>query len=51
MHGAWVRFAANGDPGWPRYELERRATRRFDVESTVVDDPRAAERALWHAVL
>jgi carboxylesterase type B len=51
MHGAWVRFAANGDPGWPRYELERRATRRFDVESTVEDDPRAAERALWHAVL
>ena len=22
MHGAWVAFAATGDPGWPRYDLE-----------------------------
>jgi para-nitrobenzyl esterase len=51
MHGAWVRFAATGDPGWPRYDLERRATMRFDVASAVVDDPRSAERALWHGML
>jgi carboxylesterase type B len=47
MHGAWVRFAATGDPGWPRYEPGRRATMRFDTESRVVDDPRAFERRLW----
>jgi para-nitrobenzyl esterase len=47
MHGAWVAFAATGDPGWPAYEPARRATMRFDVESTVVDDPRAFERAVW----
>ena len=23
MHGAWVAFAASGDPGWPRYDLGR----------------------------
>ena len=47
MHSAWVSFVTRGDPGWPRYDLKRRATIRFDSESTVVDDPRAAERALW----
>jgi para-nitrobenzyl esterase len=39
-----------GDPGWPRYDLKRRATMLFDCECTVVDDPRAAERALWELV-
>jgi carboxylesterase type B len=47
MHAAWVAFATSGDPGWPKYELSRRATMRFDTTSEVVDDPRAAERALW----
>ncbi len=50
MHSAWVSFMTQGDPGWPRYDLKRRATMRFDVECTVVDDPRAAERALWELV-
>jgi carboxylesterase type B len=47
MHAAWMAFAAAGDPGWPRYELMRRATMRFDTTSVVVDDPLSAERALW----
>ncbi len=47
MHAAWVTFARTGDPGWPRYELSRRATMRFGPTSGVVDDPHAAERALW----
>jgi carboxylesterase type B len=50
MHAAWVAFATNGDPGWPTYDLGRRATMRFDTTSEVVDDPRAAERALWEGV-
>jgi para-nitrobenzyl esterase len=52
MHGAWVSFAAHGDPGpgWPQYDLERRATMRFDVTSQVVPDPRAWERKLWAGV-
>ena len=45
MHRAWVAFAATGDPGWPRYDLDRRATMRFDSVSRVVDDPRWWERA------
>jgi carboxylesterase type B len=47
MHAAWVAFATNGDPGWAKYDLSRRATMRFDTTSEVVDDPRAMERELW----
>ncbi len=47
MHRAWIAFATNGYPGWPKYELPRRATMRFGVPSRVADDPRAAERELW----
>jgi para-nitrobenzyl esterase len=50
VHGAWVRFAAEGNPGWPRYDLHRRATMRLGVPSEVVDDPYAPERALWDGV-
>jgi carboxylesterase type B len=47
MHSAWVAFAASGDPGWPRYDLNRRMTMRFDATPEVVDDPLAGERAFW----
>ena len=47
MHRAWVSFATHGDPGWPRYDLARRATMRFDVQSEVVDDPGSVRRRLW----
>jgi para-nitrobenzyl esterase len=50
MHAAWVAFASTGDCGWPEYEPGRRATMRFDRVSEVVDDPRAAQRALWEGV-
>jgi carboxylesterase type B len=50
MHAAWVAFATTGDPGWPRYDLARRATMRFDLASEVVDDPRPALRRIWAAV-
>lgn len=47
MHAAWVAFAAGGDPGWPKYDLSRRATMRFDTGSEVLKDPRSVERTLW----
>jgi para-nitrobenzyl esterase len=47
MHAAWVAFATHGDPGWPRYDLHRRPTMRFDTDCKVVWDPHSAERALW----
>ncbi|MDJ1137574.1 carboxylesterase/lipase family protein [Streptomyces iconiensis] len=48
MHGAWVRFARTGDPGWEPYDGMRRATMRIDAEWTRVDDPRSQERQVWH---
>jgi para-nitrobenzyl esterase len=50
MHRAWVDFATRGDPGWPRYDLDRRPVRRFDVVPTLVEDPYASQRALWAGV-
>ena len=50
MHAAWVAFVTNGEPGWPLYDLTRRATMRFDATSEVIDDPRAAMRTLWEGV-
>jgi para-nitrobenzyl esterase len=47
MHGAWVAFSSTGDPGWPRYDTDRRATMRFDTVSCVIEDPRSFERRLW----
>lgn len=51
MHAAWIAFARTGDPGWPRYDLDRRATQRFDTTLEVLDDPMADERRLWTGIL
>lgn len=45
MHPAWVAFATHGDPQaptiphWPQYDLARRQTMIFDLESRVDSDP------------
>lgn len=55
MSEALLRFAKTGDPNggglaWPRYDLGRRGTMLFDVESRVMDDPRKAEREFFGRV-
>ena len=50
VHSAWVAFAATGDPGWPAYDLLHRTTMRFDIDSHVVNDPRAWERTVWEGI-
>lgn len=50
MHSAWIRFATGGNPGWPKYDLTRRATMRFDTSPEVIDDPQSAQRVLWEGV-
>lgn len=47
---AFVRFARTGNPGWRPYDLRRRSTMVFDIESRVVDNPRAWERELFARV-
>ena len=45
MSSAWIAFARTGDPNtaalprWPQYDLARRATMIFDVNSRVENDP------------
>ncbi|MFD9319419.1 hypothetical protein ACFWDQ_17315 [Streptomyces sp. NPDC060053] len=48
MHGAWVRFARTGDPGWEPYTNEHRTTIRIDDKWNQVDDPRSRERQAWN---
>ncbi|HET9492976.1 MAG TPA: carboxylesterase/lipase family protein [Chloroflexia bacterium] len=50
MHAAWVAFASTGECPWPKYDLARRATMRFDLEPRVMDDPLSWERRLWEGV-
>ncbi|MFJ2055910.1 carboxylesterase/lipase family protein [Streptomyces sp. NPDC087908] len=49
MHRAWVAFVTDQDPGpdWPRYTADGRATRIWDVEPRVAEDPLGPVRALW----
>jgi len=39
MAPAWLAFARTGDPGWPAYDAQTRATKIFDIDSKVVNDP------------
>ncbi len=57
MGDAWVSFARNGSPAaddlpdWPRYDLARRRTIRFDVdEIEVIEDPMSSERRAWDGI-
>jgi para-nitrobenzyl esterase len=47
MHGAWVRFISEGDPGWAPYNLGTRPVRVFSEASATRDDPLRAEREAW----
>jgi len=47
MHGAWVRFVTDGDPGWARYETSRRPVMVFDEPSAVHEDLLTLERVAW----
>jgi para-nitrobenzyl esterase len=47
VNAAWLAAATGGEP-WDRYDLDRRATRRFGgADPGVLDDPNGEERALW----
>jgi para-nitrobenzyl esterase len=49
MHGAWVAFVRDLDPGaqWPGYTREERATMVWDSTPKVAADPLSAEREIW----
>ena len=47
MSSAWIRFARTGNPGWPAYRADSRATMVFDVNSRVANDPNREERLMF----
>src|SRR5215471_11445305 len=49
-HRVWVDFIASGDPGWARYDTDRRTTGLLSDAVTAADDPAGDERALWDGI-
>ncbi|MEW2390812.1 carboxylesterase family protein [Streptomyces venezuelae] len=47
MRAAWTSFAAQGDPGWPAYDRDRRLVRLFDTAPTVTAYPEERSRLIW----
>jgi para-nitrobenzyl esterase len=47
MRREWLEFAAAGDPGWPLYGTEHRATRVYDLQPDVVSYPEETSMRLW----
>ncbi len=56
MSEMWSTFArtghpdAKGQPKWPAYTLQERATMEINAQCTVVDDPYSLERKLWETL-
>jgi para-nitrobenzyl esterase len=50
MHRAWIDFARSGRPGWAAYDLGTRATMTFDLNSTLIYDPRPEQRVAWEGI-
>ena len=44
-----ISFASQGSVDWPAFDLDRRATRVFDLTPAVIDDPEPEIRALWES--
>jgi para-nitrobenzyl esterase len=47
MRSAWTRFAGDGDPGWPAYDVARRLTRVFGRRPGVMPYPEEKSRVIW----
>jgi para-nitrobenzyl esterase len=47
MRAAWTAFAADGDPGWPAYEPDRRLSQIFDTPSVVAAYAEESSRLIW----
>lgn len=51
LHDAWGAFAAAGDPGWARYDVQDRCAMIFGPAGPrVAADPFASAREAWRAL-
>jgi para-nitrobenzyl esterase len=46
----FARTAAQGQPAWPAYTTEQRATMFIDAQCRVVNDPFSLERRIWDSI-
>ena len=46
--GALINFAWSGEPNWRQYDGDQRNTQMFGANASVVGDPEATIRRLWH---
>jgi para-nitrobenzyl esterase len=47
LHQAWVGFITAGEPGWPRYDTDQRATRVLAAPSATTAYPEEKSRRIW----
>jgi len=50
VHDAWVRFARDGDPGWPTFDVSSRPVNSFGADTVLLHDPEPERRAVWEGV-
>ena len=50
VHRAWVDFVTTGEPGWPVYDPRGGPVQVFGTLTSVVPDPRGAQRQVWEGV-
>lgn len=48
IHGRWVSFAKNGDPGWPKFDRAQALSMTFDADSKVEAHRHDEEYGVWH---
>ncbi len=47
MHATWVRFARDGDPGWPSFRADRQLVRQIGTETRDTEGLHASEYLAW----
>jgi para-nitrobenzyl esterase len=50
MHDVWTRFIQGDEPGWPKYDLEKRTVKHFDNTSSLVDNGELPRLKAWEGI-
>ena len=50
MHSVWTRFIRGENPDWPTYDVDTRATRHFDNESSLVENGEEQRLEAWQGI-
>ena len=50
MHSVWTSFIQGDEPGWPKYDLEKRTVKHFDNNSFLVDNGELQRLKAWEGI-